>query len=297
ADNVKVAGLHYVNVTPAAMTNAVRSNAIDLAVLSAAEAREVAGSPGFEITVEPTNGIMLLGLLCKSRPPFDDLKVRQALNYGLDRDAINAVVYDGKGESAWGFNNAASPYFDASLKGRYDTDPVKAKQLLAEAGVPNLSFEMFYLPGAEGQSAAEIIQQQWDKIGVKVSLKPLANNADFFPNATGAPITIIPLNRVGIPKITRVLVPGNAGNVCNYDDPELNALVTSLQGVDETSPEGVALWKKISQNGITKAVHVFGLFGTRALAVDESRLGGVTFSENRLGQPTIDTRGVFVKKK
>jgi ABC-type transport system substrate-binding protein len=173
----------------------------------------------------------------------------------------------------------------------------KAKSLLAEAGVPNLAFDMFYQPASDGQKAAEVLQQQFLAAGVKVTLKPLTNATDFYPNATGAPINILPLSRVGIPKVTRVLVPPSFGDICNWNDPELNALVIKLQGVDETSAEGIALWKQISQNGIKNAVHLFGLFGTQVVALDESRLAGVELYEGRTGIPTPDLEKIYVKKK
>ncbi|MGD9797023.1 MAG: ABC transporter substrate-binding protein [Acidimicrobiia bacterium] len=296
ADEVKLAGIEYVNVSAQAMTNAVRSNTIDFTLLSAAQTGEVKGAPGFEVTTEASNGIMLQGLWCKSRPPFDNLKVRQALNYAVDRESLNAAVYNGLGEDMDGFNSSISPFYDEELDGYYEYDAAKAKKLLAEAGAANLAFDMFFQPSSDGQVAAEVLQQQFDKVGVKVTLKPLSNATDFYPNATGAPINILPLARVGIPKVTRVLVPPSFGNICNWDDPELNEMVLDLQAIEETSPEGIALWKKISEYGLRKAVHLFGLFGTQGVAVDESRLGGVEFYEGRLGQPTLDIEKVFIKK-
>ena len=76
-------------------------------------------------------------------PPFNDKRVRQALNYAVDKEAINKALYGGLAvtmtsplpEAQWGF--------DKSLKG-YPYDPAKAKQLLAAAGVK---------PGAEGRAA------------------------------------------------------------------------------------------------------------------------------------------------
>ncbi|MGE3835333.1 MAG: ABC transporter substrate-binding protein, partial [Acidimicrobiia bacterium] len=182
ADAIKIAGITYTSVTPQSAVNAIKSNTVDYAQVSTTTAREAAGTPGFKFTVEPTSGVMLQGLWCKSRPPFDNLKVRQALNYAIDKESLNIAVYDGKGESMDGFNSSDSPFYNKDLKGYYDHDADKAKKLLAEAGVPNLAFDMFFQPGSEGQQAAEVIQQQLDDIGVKVTLKPLSNAQDFYPN-------------------------------------------------------------------------------------------------------------------
>ncbi|MGE0794987.1 MAG: ABC transporter substrate-binding protein, partial [Acidimicrobiia bacterium] len=57
ADNVKLAGIEYVNVTPQSTGNAVRTSVIDFINLSAPEARAVEGVSGWDIVVEPSNGV------------------------------------------------------------------------------------------------------------------------------------------------------------------------------------------------------------------------------------------------
>ena len=74
--------------------------------------------------------------------PFNDKRVRQALNYAVDKDAINKSLSRSHGlavpmtsplpEAQWGF--------DPSLKG-YSYDPDKAKSLLAEAGLGKTGFK------------------------------------------------------------------------------------------------------------------------------------------------------------
>ena len=67
-------------------------------------------------------------------PPFTDKRVRQALNYAVDKEAIDKALYGGLAtpmvpplpEAQWGFDKAMTGY---------PSDPAKAKQLLAEAGV------------------------------------------------------------------------------------------------------------------------------------------------------------------
>ncbi|MGD9797318.1 MAG: ABC transporter substrate-binding protein [Acidimicrobiia bacterium] len=294
ADAIKIAGIEYVNVTAQALTNAVRSSTIDFASLNAVQARELQQVPGYAIENEPSNDINLLGFWCKSKPPFDNLKVRQAINYGNDKDEINVAAYDGKGEEMAGFHSSVSPFYNEDLKGYYEYDPDKAKELLAEAGVPNLAFDMFFQPG-DGQIATEVMQAQLARIGVKVTLKALANVTDFFPNATGAPIFVAPLPRSGIQKVTRLLVPGSFGNVCNWDDPELTGMARRLQGIDETSAEGVELWHKLSENLMENALHLLGVWGTSGYTYNEGRLGGIELYDGRSSR-TLDIQKVFVKK-
>jgi dipeptide transport system substrate-binding protein len=109
------------------------------------------------------------------KKPFDDKRVRQALNYATNKDAILKAVYQGNGQVAknpippilWSYNNAVKDY---------SYDPAKAKELLAQAGFPNgLELELWYLPvtrpyNPDGKRMAEMIQADWEKVGVKAKL-------------------------------------------------------------------------------------------------------------------------------
>jgi peptide/nickel transport system substrate-binding protein len=295
ADNIKLAAIEYVSVTPQALATAVRSGAIDYSPVSAPDARALAGVPNFNIVIQPSNGVQLVGFFCKNRPPFDNVKVRQALNYAIDRNAMNTAIYDGKGEPMAGFHSSATPFYDKGLKDFYTYDPAKAKQLLAEAGVPNLSFTTLFSPGTDGQKGSEVLQQQLAAAGITTTLTPVTGTQDFFPSGLKGSFYFFPLVRVSLPKVTRTLVPGTFGNVCEWNDPELNSLVAQLRAVPEESPQGIALWKKISENGLRNGLWLFGVFGTQPYVVN-TRLGGVSITETADGRPTPDVHGLYVKK-
>jgi dipeptide transport system substrate-binding protein len=109
------------------------------------------------------------------KKPFDDKRVRQALNLATNKEAILKAVYEGTGQVAknpippilWGYNDAIKDY---------PYDPAKAKELLAQAGFPNgFELELWYLPvtrpyNPDGKRMAEMIQADWDKVGVKAKL-------------------------------------------------------------------------------------------------------------------------------
>jgi peptide/nickel transport system substrate-binding protein len=294
AANIRLAGIEYVNVAPIAYQTAIRAGVIDFAGISAPDARTLAGVPNYGIDVSPSNAVNLVGFFCKNRPPFDNVKVRQAFNYAIDRDAMNLAVYDGKGEPMAGFHSSTTPYYDKDLKDFYKFDQAKARSLLAEAGVPNLTYTQLFTAGTDSQKAAEVLQQQLAAVGVTANLVPAAQ-ADFFPTALKGPAYFFNLVRVGLPKVSRTLVPGTFGNPCEWNDPELNKLVAQLRAVPEESPEGIALWKKISENGMKNALWLFGVFGTQPY-VHNTRLGGFVKTEIASGQPIPEIHGLYVKK-
>lgn len=109
------------------------------------------------------------------KAPFDNVKVRQALNYAVDKKAIIDAVYRGAGVIAknplpptiWGYNNAIQDY---------EYNPEKAKQLLTEAGYPNgFETDIWVQPVVRASNPnprrmAELIQSDWAKLGIKTQL-------------------------------------------------------------------------------------------------------------------------------
>jgi len=105
--------------------------------------------------------------------PLDDVKVRQALNYALDKDAIIKGVYFGNGQ----FQNSPIPpgtYWDKTLPG-YPFNLDKAKQLLAASSAPQgFTFKQTVRSGNSLQlQIATILKDQWAKIGVTVDIVQL----------------------------------------------------------------------------------------------------------------------------
>lgn len=111
------------------------------------------------------------------KKPFDNVKVRQAINYAVNKDAIVKEILKGTGElanspippSVWGHN--------PQIK-NYEYNPDKAKQLLAEAGYPN-GFEATYWVPESGSgmqqpaTMAAAIQADLAKVGIKLKIQTL----------------------------------------------------------------------------------------------------------------------------
>lgn len=87
-----------------------------------------------------------------SNSPFKDVKVRQALNYCIDREGLVALL-NGTAEPSVGWLKASDPDFGSPVN-RYKFDPAKGKALLAEAGytaAKPLSFKMLISNSGSGQ--------------------------------------------------------------------------------------------------------------------------------------------------
>ncbi|MGX2948349.1 ABC transporter substrate-binding protein [Frederiksenia canicola] len=109
------------------------------------------------------------------KAPFDNVKVRQALSYAVNKDAIIEAVYQGAGQKAknpipptmWSYNDDIKDY---------DYDPEKAKALLKEAGFENgFETDLWAMPvsrpyNPNARRMAELIQADWEKVGVKAKI-------------------------------------------------------------------------------------------------------------------------------
>lgn len=109
------------------------------------------------------------------KAPFDNLKVRQAINHAINKQALINTVYHGYAKPAvlplpptlWGYNN--------DIKG-YAYDPERARALLKEAGFENgFTTTLWAMPVARpympnGRKAAEAIQGDLEKVGIKTKI-------------------------------------------------------------------------------------------------------------------------------
>ena len=120
-------------------------------------------------TIQQTTFIMLNN----SKPPLNDVKVRQALNYATDKEAIIKNVYFGQAK----FMNSPIPqgtYYDKSLTG-YPYDLDKAKALMAQSsGAAGFKMDMQVRSGNTNfANTAVILKEAWAKLGVTVDLQTI----------------------------------------------------------------------------------------------------------------------------
>ncbi len=120
--------------------------------------------------------------------PFDDVKVRQAISYAIDKNEILDAAYNGVGTVADDFLPDGLSKFRPDDLEPYAYDPEKAKELLAEAGYPDgfstmvltdgteLPLELWYMPVSrpyypDAKTVAELFAAQLGDVGIKVELK------------------------------------------------------------------------------------------------------------------------------
>ena len=120
--------------------------------------------------------------------PFDDVTVRQALSWAINRDKL-VKLQAGQAMSLWQFYPKGMPGHEDG-KVYYGYDPAKAKQLLADAGYPNGFKTSLYTDNVDPNPKLwQSVQADLAAVGVKASLKTMSNNTYYNQQSTPKTLT------------------------------------------------------------------------------------------------------------
>ncbi|MEI6096937.1 MAG: ABC transporter substrate-binding protein [Alphaproteobacteria bacterium] len=163
-------------------------------------------------------------------PPLNDVRVRQAINYAVDRDLVVSKLLKNKAFKATGWLPSTSTAFDAS-RAPYAFDPARAKALLAEAGLADgFTLEVMVTDSTSGRGVTEAITPFLKDVGITVNMT-IADGAvvaDARENGTAmawmrsagtGPDPVVAL-RMFDSRMSRA-----AGNVFAFKDPAFDAML------------------------------------------------------------------------
>ena len=193
--------------------------------------------PGIKLIQEPFNGIMLLAIN-NARPPFNDLRVRRALNYAIDKQAVIEGAQWGNGVPIGSHMPPVSDFY-VDLTDRYPYNPDKAKELLAEAGYPNGFETTIALPQPYDFHIrnGEVIADQLAKVGIKARLETIEWGTYLEQVYFGRNYELTALGHTGRldpdPFLNRY-VSDSKENYMNYHNPRYDELVE--EGAVSTDP-------------------------------------------------------------
>lgn len=172
--------------------NSLKAGEIDILLAPALkDLEEFESDPNYQVLAADGGNMKRLAYNT-TQEPFDDVKVRQALYYAIDRQEIVDGIYYGYAAVGQGilppWNEASNP--DQTY---YPYDPERAQQLLAEAGYDGtpLEFEIVTSDATEYVDLSTLIQAQLEQVGVRASITPLDKSAfterTFSQNGTANP--------------------------------------------------------------------------------------------------------------
>lgn len=156
---------------------ALQAGSVDLVYgILPSQVKGVEANPKNTVMSEPSTRVAAIWLDTLNNQYLKDPKVRQALNYAVDRESIVGSTLQGFGETLATVVPESFAGHDPSLK-PYPYDPAKAKQLLAEAGYPDGFPLTILVPTGRyvlGPEIVQVIASQLNAVGVKATINQVA---------------------------------------------------------------------------------------------------------------------------
>lgn len=223
-----------------------------------------------------------------SKAPFNDIRVRRALNLAVDRVAFSKLTMAGLAEPATTIFPKSFWAHDASLGNILAYNPDKAKALLKEAGTPEISFTGIAYSDQAAIQKQEVLLDMWRKVGFRPKFRTAsvaeASSAFFFKREVDmfvAAITPRPDPSMAPTTIFGKISPYNGGR---QEIPGMEeALVASRTGA--TPEERKVGLSRVQRIALEQAVFVPLMFDANVSAVSKKFTG---FEPNVMGRPRYE---------
>lgn len=173
ADHAKIKGIVY-RIIPEDLTAVTEFELgnLDVITVPASEYARYSASAQWKEYLSSANGLNIyyLGFNC-SRPPFDNINLRKAVSYAIDREKILKTFYENRGRLAQGpVPNMLRKW---QMPSPYTYNPHEAKRIIDAGGIKDRTILFYITADQEAIDMAEIIQFYLNKVGLKVRIKQL----------------------------------------------------------------------------------------------------------------------------
>lgn len=250
----RLAGIVFTDVAigPPGVT-ALQNGAVDaiwsfppdaVSTLESAQGITVYAAPSarqFQLSLCPTQGI------------FANQQARQAMQYAVDREAINEAALNGTGAPGTLILTSSSPYFDKKLAKTVKYSPKKAKALLKEAEVPEGTKVTILVPAQPPYDAiAEIVQAQLEDVGLAPEITKTTSYA------TDAARLKPDMATVSLdPSLFSLVFDGESPlNFCGWSDPEVIAALNATRDPSKSEAELQQAWSEFQEIALDESANV-----------------------------------------
>lgn len=238
---------HYDTVTmnvladPTAGINAIQAGEADTMILTDNNNLAQVEAAGWTIEASELNfqGLLLLDRGGEMNPAMGDVRVRQAINYALDREGLLEALQVGNGTVTTQVFNRASAAYDPELDSFYTYDPDKARELLADAGYADGLDLQMSSTAVLGAAQFPLIGQQLADIGITVEWvdTPVEN---YIADITAPKYPAVPmqLETNADWQLIQFMISRTAPfNPFGFGDETTDALISEIQNGDQATQE------------------------------------------------------------
>jgi peptide/nickel transport system substrate-binding protein len=230
--------------------NGLRTGALDATPLDPQQVEEAENIDGVDVTVSDTIQLHHFQL-DRTKSEFGNPVVRHAMAHAIDRQAIIDAVFFGYGKLATQWVAPGTPNYVDDLGDSTTYDPERARELLAEAGLPDgFSFDAMTSVQPTYVKLAEVLQSMFADVGITMNVTQEPNLADafFVRNATSAIVAGYP-GRIDPAETAQIYFNDESfSNPGRQNDPEVQqAWIESLRPGDDRPARLEALVRAIDE--------------------------------------------------
>lgn len=205
------------------------------------DARSFTGNSAVQIVQSAIPGQPLQFLMNTGRAPTDNIAVRQALLFATNRNEIVDSVFQSFSPVAWGPLSATTLYYSRAMNGLYSQDTAQAQNLLASAGYQDadkngylddgtgdMTLKVIVPPWGFVPEVAQLLQDQWRTIGVKVELIPVPTFTALREQVATGEYNLVAFYTFGLDPslLNEFFMTDGSNNWTGYANPQLDTLLT-----------------------------------------------------------------------
>lgn len=255
--------------------SALQSGQIDMILITGDQAGPIIGNEDLKIVEVQYNAIQLMAMNNKHEA-LSDVRVRQAINHAVDKDAVIETVW-------FGYGKKIGSHYPPILKGYVDTtdvisyDPEKARQLLEEAGYSDgLTLDM-YLPSAYPMyvSAGQVIADQLREVGITANIHTVEWGvwlSDIYTNRQYDLTVVGHTGRLDPFALLARYQSDSGENYMNYSNERVDEILTTVQQ-ERDEEKRMALYAEI-QNILAEEVPALYIQSPIAIVVSAKDVAG-----------------------
>ena len=267
--------------------------------------RNLQGDASIQLLQGPLAGSGETMMINVTKPPTDDLRVRQALEWGVDKVGMIKALWQGLYAPACSPLTSATFGFDRATCSVYTYDPKKAGTLLDEAGWKmgagglrqkngqDLVLGLYYRSDSNDAAAmATFLQGMYQQIGIKIDLHGLAQSGYFSAVRSGQHNLQFWWETDTDPDVVRILfysANANGGTNRNrYKDPEMDKLIDEAAGTIDPAKRR-QLYTRIQMKALHEAIMVYFADPLNIFAYQKSKVMGAMLDWSSTNMLFYDT--------